>query len=131
MNPSNLAVSLLRTGVPAAWGAALAFLLVHAPWIPHVVVAYLQGQETAVTGAVIFLWYAAWRWAEKRLPTWLTRLVLGSAQAPSYVAPVLAAAPVLSLVGEKGPQVVTLPAAATVTPTKPTPPADPTPPAAA
>lgn len=30
-------------------------------------------------------WYAIWRILEPRLPDWLTRVVLGSAVAPSYL----------------------------------------------
>jgi MFS superfamily sulfate permease-like transporter len=32
----------------------------------------------------IAVWYALARWLEPRLPDWLTRLVLGSAAAPTY-----------------------------------------------
>jgi hypothetical protein len=34
--------------------------------------------------ASIAVWYAIARWLEPRLPDWLTRLVLGSAAAPTY-----------------------------------------------
>lgn len=142
---SSFVVSLLRTAVPAAWGAVLAFLLAHLPWIPHAAVVFLQSQETAVTGAVIVAWYALWRWLEKRLPAGLVRLVLGSAQSPLYFtpgpvptvtvtttpAPAGATSPAnLAVVGEHGPEITNLPTGSVI-PLKPTPPADPTPPAAA
>ncbi|MFB9953517.1 hypothetical protein [Cellulomonas denverensis] len=38
----------------------------------------------AVTAAVIAVWYVLWRKIEPYLPDWITRLVLGSAAAPTY-----------------------------------------------
>lgn len=37
-----------------------------------------------VVAVVLAAWYALWRKAEPHIPDWLTRLVLGSAKAPTY-----------------------------------------------
>ena len=88
---SDLAVSHLRTAVPVLWGSLLATLLrlitPHLPGDVAAALADLLGSElalTLVTAAAIAAWYAAWRWAEPRIPDWLTRLVIGSARAPGY-----------------------------------------------
>lgn len=95
---SDLAVSHLRTTVPVLWGSLIATLLrlltPHLPGDVATALADLLASElalTLVTATVIALWYAAWRWAEPRIPSWLTRLVLGSARTPGYA---LALAPV-------------------------------------
>lgn len=88
--------SWLRTITPKVWGATITALLVwlaiHAPWIIDglnlleidlLSAPVLLVVDTIVTAA----WYAAWRWVEPRLPAWLTKTVLGSAKAPTYVAP--------------------------------------------
>jgi len=79
--------SILRTVVPALWGAAITWLLGVAPAL-----APLQGQLLGlsdlilpvITAVIIGAWYALWRWLEPRLPDWLTRAVLGSAKTPVY-----------------------------------------------
>jgi len=93
---SDRAVSYLRTVVPVAWGSLVGLLL---GWVaPHLpgdlgaTLAQLLGGEAAialVSGLAIAGWYALWRRVEKRIPDWLTRIVLGSAAAPSY-SPVVA-----------------------------------------
>ena len=88
---SDRAVSHLRTVVPVAWGSLVGLLL---GWVaPHLpgdlgdTLADLLGGEAAialVSGLAIAGWYALWRRVEPRIPDWLTRIVLGSASAPSY-----------------------------------------------
>lgn len=49
--------------------------------------AALLGSDVVVSLLVvasIAAWYAVARWLEPRLPDWLTRVVLGSAAAPTY-----------------------------------------------
>lgn len=88
---SDRAVSWLRTVVPVLWGSVVAAILrattPHLPGDLGTALADWLGSETTlalVTAAAIAAWYALWRWAEPRIPDWLTRLVLGSAQTPTY-----------------------------------------------
>lgn len=93
---SDRAVSTLRTAVPVAWGSLVGLVL---GWVaPHLpgdlgplLADFLGGEEalTFVVALAIAGWYAVWRRVEKRIPDWLTRIVLGSAAAPSY-SPVVA-----------------------------------------
>jgi len=86
MTLSDRAVSYLRTVVPIVWGSLLSAVLPSLPWLPEEVVAWLSGDAAslAVTGLAIAAWYVVWRYVEPRVPDWLTRIVLGSAQAPIY-----------------------------------------------
>lgn len=88
----DVIVSYLRTGVPIVWGWLVAQLLGHWDWLAKTLESAgvdLQSGAVvgAVTGLVVFLWYALWRWLEPRLPDSVTRLVLGSSRAPAYAAP--------------------------------------------
>lgn len=76
----------LRTVVPTLWGGLIAWIIVHATWIPTDIADYLRSEPVVigVSSLVILAWYALWRWAEPRLPAWFTRLVLGSNMAPTY-----------------------------------------------
>lgn len=83
--------SHLRTVVPVAWGTVVAQLLAlltpHLPGdVGQALADWLAGDAAIafVTAAVIALWYAAARLVEPHIPDWLTRLVLGSAAAPTY-----------------------------------------------
>jgi len=82
---SDRAVSYLRTVVPVLWGSAVAWLLTVVV-LPAEVTDLLTSDLaiTAATALVVGAWYIAWRWAEPHIPDWLTRLVLGSAQTPTY-----------------------------------------------
>ncbi|OCI31037.1 hypothetical protein [Oerskovia enterophila] len=82
---SDRAVSYLRTVVPVLWGSLVAWLLTVVV-LPTEVTDLLTSDLaiTAVTALVVGAWYVAWRWAEPHIPDWLTRLVLGSAQTPTY-----------------------------------------------
>ena len=90
MNISDKVVSLLRTAVPVAWGYVVAFALAKIPAAADFLASLGVDLNSVVvvnfvTGAATIAWYAVWRWAEPKLPAWLTRLVLGSNRAPSYV----------------------------------------------
>ena len=89
---SDRVVSLLRTVVPVIWGSAIAWLLTVIS-LPAPVSGFLTSQTDVVVVVAIAGWYAGFRWLEPRLPAWLTRVVLGSNQTPTYAAPVVAAPP--------------------------------------
>jgi len=85
--------SVLRTLVPTLWGAglawAVAWLLTHG--VPAELVDTLQplqpvGTMVLVPASVTAV-YAGARWLEARpwMPTWLSRVLLGSAKQPVYV----------------------------------------------
>ena len=79
-------VSVLRTVVPAAWAAAIVWASAQVDWLPEAVQGVLTSPDVValvVTG-VLTVWYAGWRRIESYVPAWLTRLVLGSNQAPKY-----------------------------------------------
>lgn len=81
-------ISLIRTGVPIAWGNLLVFLGAKIPALegflhdPQVL-----GGGALLTSAVALAWYAAMRKLEPHLPSWLTVLVLGANATPVYVEP--------------------------------------------
>jgi hypothetical protein len=83
---SDKMVARLRTVVPALWGSALAWILVNATWLPEPLVDFLQEDVVTVlfTSLVILGWYWLWQRLEPRLPAWLTRILMGSNQTPSY-----------------------------------------------
>lgn len=78
--------SWLRTAVPVAWGVGIAWLVTRVPaleqWLNHPAVVGLG--ELLATAVVTVVWYPLWRWAEPRIPDWLTTLVLGYAKEPTY-----------------------------------------------
>lgn len=86
MNLSDRAVSYLRTAVPVLWGSLLGLLLPYVPWLPEAVAQWLSGEVVIglVTGGVIVAWYWVWRKVEHLVPDWVVRVVLGSAQTPTY-----------------------------------------------
>jgi hypothetical protein len=86
VNLSDRAVSYLRTVVPVLWGSLIGLLVQSVTWLPAPVIAWLSGEAAVgvVTAGAIAAWYAVWRWAEPRIPDWLTRVVLGSALTPAY-----------------------------------------------
>ena len=95
---SDLVAAWLRTVVPGLYaaviGTALAWVAVHAAWVLDLLdLLNIDPESPAVVGAVVALvlagWYAGWRKLEPYIPDWLTRVVLGSAKAPTY-APVTA-----------------------------------------
>ncbi|TCO64961.1 hypothetical protein [Actinocrispum wychmicini] len=78
--------SVVRTVVPAAW-AALVVWLTHLGLPPAILdaVSGLGGQVTDLVALAVV--YAAVRRAEPHVPPWLARLLLGSAQPPTYAPP--------------------------------------------
>lgn len=86
INLGDKVASLLRTAVPAAWGAIVTLLLGVTTKLPQEVADWLNSPLaiSAVTSVVMVLWYALWRRLEPRIPDWLTTLVLGYAMAPTY-----------------------------------------------
>lgn len=78
--------SWLRTVVPAAWSALIAWAV--AAGLPESVAAPLgDASETVVVPVVLAAVYALMRWAEPHLPPWATRVLLGSNKPPSYPPP--------------------------------------------
>lgn len=82
MNSQRL-TAWLRTVVPGAWSALLAWLV--SLGVPHQLIdpAGNLGQTVLVPLALAGV-YAALRWAEPRLPDWARRILLGAAQSPTY-----------------------------------------------
>lgn len=88
---SDRGASYLRTVIPTLWGSLIGQLFVAvSPHLPVDVVnalrEWLSGPAAvgAATAAGIALWYVVARKLEPMLPDWLTRIVLGSAAAPTY-----------------------------------------------
>ena len=81
--------AILRTVVPALWGAVIAWLIGVLPILSPLENDLRGLTDVAlpvITAVIIGAWYALWRWLEPRLPDWLTRAVLGSAKTPFYPA---------------------------------------------
>lgn len=78
-------ISWIRTVVPGAWGVLLAWVAGYVA-LPEEVVKYLNDPFTLVlvTGLAIGLWKGVFNWLEPKMPAWLTRIILGSNQTPSY-----------------------------------------------
>jgi hypothetical protein len=81
-------LSFVRTAVPAAWGAVVAWLLGQG-WITPEMAEEIGGWSVGITAALVLAstaaWYAVARWLEPHLPAWLTRIVLGANTPPTYV----------------------------------------------
>lgn len=79
--------SVLRTVVPMAWAAIVAWLLSNG-WISTDLADTISTWSPALTAAAVAVvgavWYAVWRKLEPKLPDWVRRLLLGAAQAPTY-----------------------------------------------
>ncbi|MEV0057983.1 hypothetical protein AB0H34_46780 [Saccharopolyspora shandongensis] len=76
----------LRTIVPAAWSALVAYLVtLGAPaWL---IDGLGDAGPTLVVPLVLAAVYALLRWAEPRLPASIARILLGSARPPTYTPP--------------------------------------------
>lgn len=85
MNISDKAVSYLRTIVPGLWAAAITWLVTQFPGIPEGLSTWLSDQTGAVVVLALALWYVIWRKLEPVIPDWLTKIVLGSSLAPTYI----------------------------------------------
>lgn len=80
---SDRLISWLRTVVPGLWSALVAWLVTLG--LPAVVADALSGLgDKVVVAVVLAAVYAALRWLEPRMPAWLVRILLGSAQTPKY-----------------------------------------------
>lgn len=80
--------SILRTIVPYLWGTFIGWALALVPVLEPLRADLMAYGDAAVPIIAVILataWYALWRWLEKKLPPWLTRVLLGSALAPTYV----------------------------------------------
>lgn len=82
-------ISWLRTVTPALWGSFVAWLLslaTYPEWMtPLTDILQSEGATVFVLTFVIGAWYAVWRKVEPKIPAWLTRIVLGSNQSPTYL----------------------------------------------
>lgn len=84
----NLGISLMRTGVPLAWGYVLTWLASAIPAVAPVLERpEVVGASSAITFALALGWYGVMRWLEPRLPDWFVTLVLGWSTAPRYNVP--------------------------------------------
>lgn len=86
---SDRVVSWIRTIVPVLWGSLIAWAFRTFDWLEGALeYLHLDPHDPALiaglTVAAIGAWYALVRWAEPRLPEWVTRIVLGSAREPEY-----------------------------------------------
>jgi hypothetical protein len=80
---SDRFISWLRTVFPVAWSALVAWLA--SLCVPEFVTGALgSAGELVVLPVVLGVVYPIVRWIEPRLPAWLTRVLLGSAQPPTY-----------------------------------------------
>lgn len=82
---SDRVIAWLRTVVPGAWGALLLWVAGNAI-LPAPLVEYLSNPATValVVGLSIGAWKAFLGWLEPKMPPWLTRVLLGSNQTPTY-----------------------------------------------
>jgi hypothetical protein len=84
MTVSDYLLSVIRTAVPAGWGALAA-------WLASIGVdAGAEANVAAVTfltGAAVALYYAGVRALEPKLPAWLRVVLIGAARKPEYAAP--------------------------------------------
>lgn len=83
---SAIVVSILRTVVPAAWGAAFTWLVTQVPAVEAL------REQADLIGAILLVvaigaWYALWRKLEPHLPAWVRALTLGFPAAPAVYAP--------------------------------------------
>ena len=83
---SDRLTSWVRTVVPAAWSAVVAWLVTLG--LPDFVTDAVSGLgEQVIVPVVLGAVYAGLRWLEPRLPAWLTVILLGSNTQPRYTEP--------------------------------------------
>lgn len=78
--------SFVRTVLPGAWSVLVLWLVslgVPQAWTDWLGSDQVVTQVVQVASAAVV--YAFLRWVEPRLPDWLTRVFLGSAQQPRYL----------------------------------------------
>jgi len=90
---SDFVISLLRTGVPAAWGLLIAWATSQFGWLSGLFEATGWDPTSKQTGAMVttvffFLWYTAWRWVQNKnfswMPPFVIALAMGSTAEPEY-----------------------------------------------
>lgn len=77
--------SLVRTVLPGAWSVLVLWLA--SIGLPQSFTDWLTSDQVVtqlVQVASVAVVYAFVRWIEPHMPDWLTRLLLGSAAAPTY-----------------------------------------------
>lgn len=80
---SDKITSWLRTVLPGAWAALVAYLATLG--LPSWVTDLLGNASEQVVGVVILaVVYPALRWLESLTPDWLSRFLTGSAKTPTY-----------------------------------------------
>lgn len=80
---SDRLTAWVRTVVPTAWSALVAWLISHG--VPTAVTDAASGLvEPLLVPLVLAAVYAALRWLEPRLPAWLAVVLIGSARTPTY-----------------------------------------------
>jgi hypothetical protein len=80
---SDRITSIIRTVVPGAWAALVAWLVgLGVPAAVTDAVSGLGGEVTQLVALAVV--YAVVRWIEPHLPSWLGVLLLGSAKTPTY-----------------------------------------------
>ncbi|MFC8732193.1 hypothetical protein ACFT5B_07025 [Luteimicrobium sp. NPDC057192] len=89
MNLSDIVTARLRTLVPVWWGLAVAWVLAQWPAVKDLLDSWgvdlnSTAVQLGVVGVVIAAWDYVWKRLEDHLPAWLTRLVIGSNQTPTY-----------------------------------------------
>lgn len=96
-----LLTSWLRTVVPACWAAAVSLLVVHGLLPAALTDAADHAADTVVVPVVLAVVYAGLRWAEAQpwMPSWATRLLLGSTSTPTYLPPTPSPPPPPPVVG--------------------------------
>lgn len=82
-----MVTSILRTIVPALWGAVIGWALSVVPALEPLreqLLAYGDWLAPVISAVIIGAWFTLWRWLQRRLPDWLVRILLGSAKEPAY-----------------------------------------------
>lgn len=84
---SDKVIAWLRTVLPTGWSALVGWLVTLG--IPSGVTDELSkpGTTAIVVTVAVAVVYPLLRWVEPHLPSWLTRLFLGSPATPTYQAP--------------------------------------------
>lgn len=80
--------SIVRTVLPGAWATVVLWLV--SLGLPQSAADWLASDGVVtklVELASLAVVYAFVRWIEPHMPDWLTRLLLGSAQPPTYRSP--------------------------------------------
>lgn len=88
MSLGDYGMSVVRTVVPTAVGATVAYLV--SKGVDIDVLPDVDEEQTLTTGAVIvsgWAWYALARWIEPRVPSWVTTVMGLVGKPPTYPEP--------------------------------------------